>query len=109
MIDGNQLKNKNMVLAITIISIIIIGILSFIIYNLNKKVIKLEDIVDEQIDYLRKVSLTIVESNAYVDQLDQKGHLRSDDEIGTFFAFMKEIQDIINAYTLPDNYGKKTT
>jgi hypothetical protein len=77
-----------------------------VIWNLNNKLTKAEDIIDEQIDYLRKVSLTIQESNLYVNQLDEKGHFRADDEIGTFFNFMKEIQDLINSFRLPEGYGK---
>lgn len=87
--------------------IIVIIICIYVIWNLNKKLIKAEDIIENQIDYLRKVSLTIQESNLYINQLDEKGHLRADDEIGTFFDFMKEIQDIINSFRLPQDYGKK--
>jgi hypothetical protein len=87
--------------------ILVIVICIYVIWNLNKKLIKAEDIIENQIDYLRKVSLTIQESNLYINQLDEKGHLRADDEIGTFFDFMKEIQDIINSFRLPQDYGKK--
>ena len=87
--------------------ILVIIICIYVIWNLNKKLIKAEDIIENQIDYLRKVSLTIQESNLYINQLDEKGHLRADDEIGTFFDFMKEIQDIINSFRLPQDYGKK--
>lgn len=86
----------------------IILVCVYIIWNLNNKLVKAEDVIEEQIDYLRKVSLTIQESNLYVNQLDEKGHFRSDDEIGTFFNFMKEIQDLINSFRLPEDYGKKT-
>jgi len=88
--------------------IIVIAVCVYIIWNLNSKLIKAEDVIEEQIDYLRKVSLTIQESNLYVNQLDEKGHFRSDDEIGTFFNFMKEIQDLINSFRLPEGYGKET-
>ena len=94
-----------MIYALLILIILLFG---YIIWNLNKKVIKAEDIIEEQIDYLRKVSLTIQESNLYVNQLDEKGHFRADDEIGTFFDFMKEIQDLINSFRLPQGYGEKT-
>lgn len=87
--------------------ILVIIICIYVIWNLNKKLIKAEEIIENQIDYLRKVSLTIQESNLYINQLDEKGHLRADDEIGTFFDFMKEIQDIINSFRLPQDYGKK--
>lgn len=93
-----------MIYAILILAILIC---IYVIWNLNKKLIKAEEIIENQIDYLRKVSLTIQESNLYINQLDEKGHLRADDEIGTFFDFMKEIQDIINSFRLPQDYGKK--
>jgi hypothetical protein len=79
----------------------------YVIWNLNNKVSKLENIVESQIDYLRKVSLIIQESNVYINKLDEKGHFRSDDEVGTFFNFMKEIQDMVNDFTLPKGYGEK--
>ena len=94
-----------MIYALLILIILLFG---YIIWNLNKKVIKAEDIIEEQIDYLRKVSLTIQESNLYINKLDEKGHFRADDEVGTFFDFMKEIQDLINSYRLPQGYGKET-
>lgn len=81
--------------------------LTYVVFNLNRKVVKQEDIIEYQIDYLRKVSFLIQESKIYVEQLDEKGVFRSDDEIGTFFNFMKEIQDTINTFQLPENYGKK--
>ena len=93
-----------MIYALLILVILVCG---YVIWNLNNKLTKAEDIIDEQIDYLRKVSLTIQESNLYVNQLDEKGHFRADDEIGTFFDFMKEIQDLINSFRLPKGYGEK--
>ena len=85
---------------------IIILVLAYIIYNLNRKVIKQEDILEYQVDYLRKVSYLISESKIYVEQLDESGAFRSDDEVGVFFNFMKEIQDTINDFRLPEDYGK---
>lgn len=96
-----------MVTIIIILSILVVLSL-YVIWNLNKKVIRQEDIIESQVEYLRKVSYLIVESKLYVEQLDEKGILRSDDEIGTFFNFMKEIQDTINAFRLPEDYGKST-
>jgi hypothetical protein len=93
-----------MIYALLILVILVCG---YVIWNLNNKLTKAEDIIEEQIDYLRKVSLTIQESNLYVNQLDEKGHFRADDEIGTFFDFMKEIQDLINSFRLPKGYGEK--
>ena len=80
----------------------------YVIWNLYRKVAKQEDIIEYQVDYLRKVSYLIQESKVYIEQLDEKGTFRSDDEVGVFFNFMKEIQDSINAFRLPDDYGKTT-
>ena len=91
-----------------IVLVVLILVLSYVIYNLNRKVIKQEDILEYQVGYLRNVSYLISESKIYVEQLDEKGTFRSDDEVGVFFNFMKEIQETINAYRLPEDYGKTT-
>lgn len=90
---------------VAILSIIVAG-LGYVVFNLNRKVFKQEQIIESQVAYLRNVSYLIQESKIYVEQLDEKGAFRSDDEVGVFFNFMKEIQDIINAYRLPEDYGK---
>ena len=86
--------------------LVLILVLSYVVYNLNRKVIKQEDVLEYQVDYLRKVSYLISESKIYVEQLDESGAFRSDDEVGVFFNFMKEIQDTINDFRLPEDYGK---
>lgn len=91
-----------------IVLVVLILVLGYVIYNLNRKVIKQEDILEYQVGYLRNVSYLISESKIYVEQLDEKGTFRSDDEVGVFFNFMKEIQETINAYRLPEDYGKTT-
>lgn len=92
---------------ILVILVILVGVFSYTTWNLNNKVTKQEDIIESQVEYIKKVSYIITESKLYVDKLDEKGIFRSDDEIGTFFNFMKEIQDTINTFRLPEDYGKK--
>lgn len=89
---------------ITLSLLLAVGV--FIIWNLNNKVIKQENVIEYQVDYLRRVSYLISESNLYVNKLDEKGIFRADDEVGIFFNFMKEIQEDINTFRLPDDYGK---
>jgi hypothetical protein len=91
---------------VLVISLIINLVTGYIIWNVNKKLVKQEEVIESQVDYLRKVSYIITESNLYIEKLDERGTLRSDDEIGTFFNFMKEIQETINAFRLPEDYGK---
>jgi hypothetical protein len=94
---------------------VLVGVLCFlvlvsayVIFNLNRKVTKQEEILKYQVGYLRNVSYLIEESKIYIEQLDEKGAFRSDDEVGVFFNFMKEIQATINTYRLPKNYGETT-
>jgi hypothetical protein len=96
-----------MIISIVILILVVAG-LSYVVYNLNRKVIKQEDIIEFQVGYLRNVAYLINESKIYIEQLDEKGAFRSDDEVGVFFNFMKEIQETINDYRLPDDYGKTT-
>ena len=90
-----------------LLAVIILGLV-YVVFNLNRKVIKQEGVIEYQVAYLRNVAYIISESKIYVEQLDEKGAFRSDDEVGVFFNFMKEIQDTINAYRLPEDYGKAT-
>jgi len=90
-----------------ILGVVVLG-LGYIVFNLNRKVIKQEDIIEYQVGYLRNVAYLINESKIYIEQLDEKGAFRSDDEVGVFFNFMKEIQETINDYRLPEDYGKAT-
>ena len=97
-----------MEIVISVIALIIFGVLGYVIFNLNRKVVKQEEIINYQVGYLRNVAYLINESKIYVEQLDEKGTFRSDDEVGVFFDFMKEIQETINDYRLPEDYGKTT-
>jgi len=83
------------------------GILSYIIYNLLKKVEKYEDITVDQTQYLQNVSNLIGDSQKHLSTLDERGVFKSDDEVGYFFNQMKKVQDELNRYMLPQNYGKK--
>ena len=92
---------------LSVILLLIIVVSAFVIWNLNNKVVRQEGVIDYQVDYLRRISYIIQESKMYIDKLDERGIFRSDDEVGVFFNFMKEIQEDINAFRLPDNYGKR--
>jgi uncharacterized membrane protein YgaE (UPF0421/DUF939 family) len=96
------------------LSSIIIGILVailitflYILRNLLVKLEKYEDVVQDQTKYLQNISNIIVESKSHLENLDEKGVFQSDDEVGEFFKQMKYVQDELNRYMLPENYGKK--
>lgn len=96
-----------MEIAVAVLSVLVL-VLLYVVFNLYRKVTKQEDILEYQVGYLRKVSYLIQESKVYIQQLDESGAFQADDELGTFFNFMKEIQDTINTYRLPQDYGKTT-
>ena len=93
---------------------IIIGVLVafllifiYILRNLLIKVEKYEDVVQDQVQYLQNVSDTVRESKQHLQTLDEKGVFQSDDEVGEFFNQMKEVQNELDRYMLPENYGKE--
>ena len=94
---------------IIVILVAFSGILSYITYNLLRKVEKYEDIVRDQVSYLQNISNTIGESKQHLQNLDDKGVFQSDDEVGEFFNQMKAVQEQLNDYMLPQNYGKETS
>lgn len=88
------------------ILVVLSGILSYIIRNLLVKVEKYEDVVQDQVGYLQNISNAIGEGRKHLQTLDEKGVFQSDDEVGEFFNQMKYVQDELNRYMLPENYGK---
>ena len=71
------------------------------------KVEKYEDVLQDQTKYLQSISNSIREGDRHLKTLDEKGVFQSDDEVGEFFQQMKYVQDELNRYMLPENYGKK--
>ena len=82
-------------------------VLVYIINNLLKKVENYEDVVKDQVEYLQNISKTVSASRQHLKTLDEQGTFQSDDEVGEFFNQMKEVQNELNRYMLPDNYGKE--
>lgn len=78
----------------------------FAIYNLLVKVEKYEDIVQDQVKYLNNISATIAEAKMHLQKIDESGTFQSDDEVGYFFKQLQNVQEELNRYMLPTNYGK---
>ena len=94
-------------LIISIILAILLIVSVVAIRNLMIKVERYEDIVRDQVGYLQSISKTITESQKHLQNLDERGVFQSDDEVGLFFKAMKTVQEELNRYMLPKNYGKK--
>jgi len=94
-------------LVTTIILSILVIVLGIAVRNLLIKVEKYEDAVRDQTQYLQNISNAIGEGQKHLNNLDEKGVFQSDDEVGYFFEQMKYVQDELNRYMLPENYGKE--
>ena len=83
-----------------IISIIlwILTIFGYIIWNLNQKVVKLEQIATKQKVIIDSVAAIVEESNKQLAQADLTEAFKSDDQIGFFFCNLQNIQDSLNHY-----------
>jgi hypothetical protein len=58
----------------------------------------LEKAVIEQRQYIDAISIIVANSDAKLKELDIQGAFEADDEVGTFFNNLKEIQTIISDF-----------
>jgi len=86
------------VILVHVVELILIGG-----YLLVRKNNKLEQVISNQQQYIDALSVVIQNSNEMIQQLDNKGVFESDDEVGTFFKNIKEIQDILNQFNSRQN------
>ena len=90
-----------MITFITLTTIIILTS-GYVIWNLLKKVEKLEDVTNEQIELISTLTSSVIKIDEVITQLDSSGAFENDDEIGTFFEQIKSMRD-----TLLNNLDKK--
>jgi hypothetical protein len=58
----------------------------------------LEKAVVDQQQYIDAISIVIDDSQQKLNELDILGAFKTDDEVGTFFKNLKEIQDLISQF-----------
>tara|TARA_B110000914_G_scaffold6651_1_gene5611 strand:+ start:258 stop:533 length:276 start_codon:yes stop_codon:yes gene_type:complete len=84
------------------IIIIILGILvvtlGYTTFNLLRKNEKAEDIITSQSTFVDNLSEQIEVSQKHLDEIDQKGTFKGDDEIGWFFNEIKIIQNELSRF-----------
>jgi hypothetical protein len=71
---------------------VIILTLSYVVFNLTRKVERLESWIE---DYAQR----ILDTKQVLEEIDAKGSFESDDEIGVVFTAIKEAVDEINEIT----------
>lgn len=87
-----------MILGIISICLWVFTIFGYIIWNLNQKVAKLEEIAARQKFIIDSVSAIVDESNKQLNSADLTEAFKSDDQIGFFFRNLQNIQDSLNHY-----------
>jgi len=80
-------------LIIHVIEIAIIG--AFLLVRRNSA---LEKAVNSQREYIDAISIIVANSDAKLRELDIQGAFEADDEVGTFFNNLREIQNIISDF-----------
>lgn len=87
-----------MILGIISIVLWVFTIFGYIIWNLNTKVIKLEQIASKQKSIIDSISTIVDESNKQLNQVELTEAFKSDDQIGFFFRNLQNIQDSLKHY-----------
>ena len=78
-----------MIIEIFLLVLLIISL--YIIYNLNRKVEQYETFIEE---LKQKVS----DTNSNINEIDVRGSFSSDDEIGFYFKYIKDLQNELSKY-----------
>jgi hypothetical protein len=87
-----------MILGIISIILWVATIVGYIIWNLNQKVVKLEEIAARQKVIIDSIAAIVDQSNKMLNEVELTEAFKSDDQIGFFFNSLKNIQDSLNHY-----------
>jgi Na+-transporting NADH:ubiquinone oxidoreductase subunit NqrC len=85
----------------TFLWVVLIHVIELVLiagYLLISKNNKLEKALVDQQQYIDAISIIIEDSNNTIQELDNRGAFEADDEVGTFFRNIKEIQTVLNQF-----------
>jgi hypothetical protein len=92
-----------MTTALWVILIHVIELIGIAVFLLIRKNNKLEKILVDQQQYIDAISIVIQDSENTIKELDNRGAFEADDEVGTFFRGIKEIQNVLNQFNTRKN------
>ena len=81
-----------------LIGIHVVEVIAIGVFLLVRRNLALEKAVEQQRQYIDAISIIINNSNEKLKELDTLGAFQTDDEVGTFFQNLREIQTIINDF-----------
>jgi hypothetical protein len=87
-----------MIIALWVLGIHLIELVAIGMFLLIRKNSLLENTVVNQQQYIDAISIIIAESSTKLKELDTLGAFQADDEVGTFFTNLKEIQDTLDQF-----------
>ena len=83
-----------------ILSVSIIILLILIVWNLLRKLEKLEDAIDDRNELIDKMDTNLNDAYKRMTEIDRVGSFEADDESGYIFNKIKDvIEDLKNEYT----------
>ena len=72
--------------------------LGFTTFNLLRKVEKIEDVVIRYDRFISEYSKQLDNTDKRLNEIDEKGTFKSDDEIGWFFKQIKRLQNDVSRF-----------
>lgn len=73
-----------------------------------ERVEKHEDIIRYQTEFFNQIKQMVYESRVRLDAIDTLGAFEADDEVGYFFKQLKDVQEMLDNYTLPTEANAET-
>ena len=86
-------------IVISILSVLVV-ILGYTTFNLLRKNEKAEDLILNYEKYIRELDQNIQFITKRINEIDQKGTFKSDDEVGFFFERLKILSDLLKQFKL---------
>ena len=98
MISHNNLEDNIMVTWLWVVVIHLIELVAIGIFFLIRRNNALEKAVTSQQEYIDAISIVIADGDRRLKELDTMGAFEADDEVGTFFQNLREIQNTISQF-----------
>ena len=87
-----------MITAVIITLSVLVVILGYTTFNLLRKNEKAEDVINSYQVYIKDVSETIEFIDHRLEEIDQNGAFKSDDEVGFFFERVKMLHTALKSF-----------
>tara|TARA_Y100000590_G_C15598814_1_gene969179 strand:- start:826 stop:1107 length:282 start_codon:yes stop_codon:yes gene_type:complete len=84
---------------VEIILSILVLVFGYTTFNLFRKLERMEQVIEQYEEWITNFSDNINAASNRLEEIDNKGTFESDDEVGFFFKYIKDIQDQLNKIT----------